>query len=94
LANLGFAGVADNEARRRERIARPGHSRSTRARDGANIRQGGETGLDASSSDLPCTLVVSALPGSASLIVTINEIPVLTATTAAIRNCVPPGVEW
>jgi hypothetical protein len=41
---------------------------------------------------VPCTLVVSPLPGSTSLTVTINGIPVLVATATAITNGVPPGV--
>jgi hypothetical protein len=41
---------------------------------------------------LPCTLVVSPLPGSTSLTVSINGIPALIATATAITNGVPPGV--
>jgi hypothetical protein len=41
---------------------------------------------------VPCTLVVSPLPGSTSLTVSINGIPALIATATAITNGVPPGV--
>jgi hypothetical protein len=41
---------------------------------------------------VPCTLVVSALPGSTSLIVTVNGVPALTATAIGITNGVPPAV--
>jgi hypothetical protein len=41
---------------------------------------------------VPCTLVVSPLPGSTSLTVTINGIPALIATATAITDGVPPGV--
>jgi len=41
---------------------------------------------------VPCTLVVSPLPGSNSLTVSINGIPALIATATAITNGVPPGV--
>jgi hypothetical protein len=41
---------------------------------------------------VPCTLVVSPLPGSTSLTVMISGIPALIATATAITNGVPPGV--
>lgn len=41
---------------------------------------------------VPCTVVVSALPGSTSLTVSIGGIPALVATATAITNGVPPGV--
>jgi len=41
---------------------------------------------------VPCTAVVSPLPGSTSLTVSVNGIPALIATTTAITNGVPPGV--
>lgn len=41
---------------------------------------------------VPCTLVVSPLPGSTSLTVVVNGIPALIATATAITNGVPPGV--
>ena len=41
---------------------------------------------------VPCTLVVSPLPGSTSLTVSIGGIPALIATAKGITNGVPPGV--
>lgn len=41
---------------------------------------------------VPCTLVVSPLPGSTSLTVMINGIPALIASATAITNGVPPGI--
>jgi hypothetical protein len=41
---------------------------------------------------VPCTAIISPLPGSTSLTVTINGIPALVATATAITNGVPPGV--
>jgi len=41
---------------------------------------------------VPCTAVVAPLPGSTSLVVTINGIPALIATATALTNGVPPGV--
>lgn len=41
---------------------------------------------------VPCTAIVSPLPGSNSLTVMINGVPALIATATAITNGVPPGV--
>jgi hypothetical protein len=41
---------------------------------------------------VPCTLVVSPLPGSTSLKVSVNGIPALIATATAVTNGMPPGV--
>lgn len=39
----------------------------------------------------PCTMVISTLPGSASLRVTAAGLPVLLATLSGITDGVPPG---
>jgi hypothetical protein len=39
----------------------------------------------------PCTMVVSTLPGSASMRVTAAGLPVLLATLSGITDGVPPG---
>lgn len=41
---------------------------------------------------VPCTLVVSVLPGSTSLTVSVLGVPALTQTLTAVTNGVPPGL--
>lgn len=41
---------------------------------------------------VPCTAVLSPLPGSTSLTVTVEGVPVLIQTTTALTNGVPPGI--
>jgi hypothetical protein len=42
-------------------------------------------------STVPCTVVVSALPGSTSLTVSVNGQPAYVATLSGITDGIPPG---